>query len=114
MLTPDEARQINGALDALDAVLAGEADVDAFFPDLVDREPALPEHLEGSPEMTIPMPLGPGADPIAYPLIAQLFTRHGFAQVTPDNFAAWSQRPGRALLLFLEDPAATRRPSTSR
>lgn len=54
--------------------------------------------------MTIPMPLGPGADPMAHPLIAQLFTRHGFALVTPENFVAWSQRPGRALLLFLEDP----------
>ena len=55
--------------------------------------------------MTIPMPLGPGADPMAHPLIAQLFTRHGFAWVTPENFPAWTQRPGRALLLFLEDPA---------
>ena len=54
--------------------------------------------------MTIPMPLGPGADPLAHPLIAQLFTRHGFAEVTPENFAAWTQRPGRTLLLFLEDP----------
>jgi len=55
--------------------------------------------------MTIPMPLGPGADPMAHPLIAQLFTRHGFAEVTRENFAAWIRRPGRALLLFLEDPA---------
>jgi len=54
--------------------------------------------------MTIPMPLGPGADPLAHPLIAQLFARHGFAEVTPENFAAWTQRPGRTLLLFLEDP----------
>ena len=55
--------------------------------------------------MTIPMPLGPGADPMAHPLIAQLFTRHGFAEVTPENFATWKQRPGRTLLLFLEAPA---------
>ena len=48
VLTPDEAREINGALDALDAVLAGGADVDAFFPDLADRVPSLPEHLKGS------------------------------------------------------------------
>jgi len=50
VLTPDEARDINAALDALDAVLAGEADVDAFFPDLAGREPSLPEHLKGSLE----------------------------------------------------------------
>jgi hydrogenase-1 operon protein HyaE len=55
--------------------------------------------------MTIPMPLGPGADPMAHPLIAQLFTRHGFAAVTPQSFPTWTQRPGRLLLLFLEDPA---------
>ena len=55
--------------------------------------------------MTIPMPLGPGTDPMAHPLIAQLFTRHGFAEVTRENFAAWIKRPGRTLLLFLEDPA---------
>jgi hydrogenase-1 operon protein HyaE len=55
--------------------------------------------------MTIQMPLGPGADPMAHPLIAQLFTRHGFAEVTPGNFMAWTQRSGRSLLLFLEDPA---------
>ena len=55
--------------------------------------------------MTIPMPLGPDADPMVHPLIAQLFTRHGFAEVTRETFAAWTQRTGRTLLLFLEDPA---------
>ena len=32
-------------LAALDAALAGEADLDAHFADLVNREPELPEHL---------------------------------------------------------------------
>ena len=50
VLAPKEAQEINGALDALDAVLAGDADVDAFFPDLAHREPALPEHLKGNPK----------------------------------------------------------------
>jgi hydrogenase expression/formation protein HypC len=49
VLSADEARQTNGALDALEAVLAGEVDVDAHFADLVDREPALPDHLRGIP-----------------------------------------------------------------
>jgi len=54
--------------------------------------------------MTIAMPLAAGADAMAYPLVAQLFSKHGFAEVTPASFAAWAQRPGRTLLLFLEDP----------
>jgi hydrogenase expression/formation protein HypC len=47
VLSVDEARQTNGALDALEAVLAGDSDVDAHFADLVDREPVLPDHLKG-------------------------------------------------------------------
>jgi len=47
-MTPDEAARTAAALDALAAVLAGEGDVDAYFADLVDREPALPPHLKGS------------------------------------------------------------------
>jgi len=49
-LTPDEARQTGAALDALEAVLAGGTDVDAFFADLIDREPTLPDHLLGKPQ----------------------------------------------------------------
>jgi hydrogenase expression/formation protein HypC len=45
-LTADEADCTNRALDALDAALAGGADVDAFFADLVGREPTLPPHLK--------------------------------------------------------------------
>lgn len=40
-----EAAQTNAALDALQAALEGEEDLGAFFADLVDREPQLPEHL---------------------------------------------------------------------
>jgi hydrogenase-1 operon protein HyaE len=54
--------------------------------------------------MTLAMPLAAGANPLAYPLIAQLFTRHGYANITVDNFDAFTQRPGRTLLMFLEDP----------
>lgn len=54
--------------------------------------------------MTIPMPLAAGAAATDYPLIAQLFVKHGFARVTPETFSAWTQTPGRTLLLFLEDP----------
>jgi hydrogenase-1 operon protein HyaE len=54
--------------------------------------------------MTIPMPLAAGAAATEYPLIAQLFGKHGFAQVTPENFSAWTEAPGRTLLLFIEDP----------
>ena len=54
--------------------------------------------------MTIPMPLAAGSSAMEYPLIAQLFSKHHFAEVTPHDFAAWTDVPGRSLLLFLEDP----------
>ena len=47
VLTADEARKTNGALDALEAVLAGDGATDEHFADLVGREPVLPEHLRG-------------------------------------------------------------------
>jgi len=47
VLSLDEARQTNDALDALGAILAGDCEVDAHFADLVDREPVLPDHLKG-------------------------------------------------------------------
>ncbi|MFZ5558994.1 MAG: HypC/HybG/HupF family hydrogenase formation chaperone [Pseudomonadota bacterium] len=47
VLSPQDAAQIDAALDALAAALAGNADVDAYFSDLVGREPRLPEHLKG-------------------------------------------------------------------
>lgn len=47
-LSAEEAAQTSAALDALDAVLAGEVDVDAHFADLVGREPQLPDHLKGT------------------------------------------------------------------
>ena len=46
LMTVEEAAQTTAALDALDAVLAGAGDVDAFFADLVEREPQLPLHLK--------------------------------------------------------------------
>jgi hypothetical protein len=45
-MTAEEAAQTAAALDALDAVLAGAGEVDAFFADLVEREPQLPAHLK--------------------------------------------------------------------
>lgn len=44
VMSEDEALQTRAALAALDAALKGE-NVDAFFSDLVAREPALPAHL---------------------------------------------------------------------
>jgi len=54
--------------------------------------------------MTIPMPLAAGCSAMEYPLIAQLFSKHHFREVTPQSFAAWTDAPGRSVLLFLEDP----------
>lgn len=44
-MTAEEAMQTNAALDALEAALRGEENLGAFFADLVEREPQLPEHL---------------------------------------------------------------------
>lgn len=50
VLTADEAMQTNAALDALQVALAGGSEFDAYFADLVEHEPQLPEHLrKGTP-----------------------------------------------------------------
>jgi len=50
------------------------------------------------------MPVAAGADPRSFPLIAQLFAKHGFTEVRAENFAAFAQAQGHTLLLFTEDP----------
>ena len=53
----------------------------------------------------IPMPTAEGADVLAsYPLIAQLFSKHGFARLDAGSYAAFADAPGHALVLFTEDP----------
>jgi len=54
--------------------------------------------------MTMPIPPGAGADPRAFALIGELFSRHGFTEVGAENFDAFTGCPGRTLLVFLEDP----------
>lgn len=54
--------------------------------------------------MTIPMPTAAGADPRSFPLIAQLFAKHGYTEVDAANFDTFSQQAGRTLLVFTEDP----------
>ncbi|MEX3936867.1 HypC/HybG/HupF family hydrogenase formation chaperone [Paraburkholderia phymatum] len=39
------ARDIESALASLDAIAHGESGLDAYFADLIDREPELPTHL---------------------------------------------------------------------
>lgn len=45
VMSAEEAALTLEALQALGAALAGDADIDRFFPDLAGREPELPEHL---------------------------------------------------------------------
>ncbi|HSO07069.1 MAG TPA: HypC/HybG/HupF family hydrogenase formation chaperone [Pelomicrobium sp.] len=45
VLSGADAAQIDAALDAVAAALAGNTDVDHYFSDLAGREPQLPEHL---------------------------------------------------------------------
>jgi hydrogenase expression/formation protein HypC len=46
-MTPEEAGETSAALDALEAALAGETDLDRYLADLSTREPQLPPHLRG-------------------------------------------------------------------
>ena len=46
VITADEAARTNDALDALEAVLAGATNLDAYFTDLIDRDHTLPAHTE--------------------------------------------------------------------
>jgi len=47
VLTEDEAREIDRAIDGLEAAFRGDVDLDAFFSDLADGVPTLPAHLRG-------------------------------------------------------------------
>jgi hydrogenase-1 operon protein HyaE len=51
------------------------------------------------------MNLAPDATPASlHPLLAQLVSRHGFAEVTAANFDAFVRTAGHVVLLFTEDP----------
>lgn len=57
-----EAQQARAGRQALAAVMAGGSDVDAFFADLIGREPTLPAHLQvqtPTSAATMPAPLEP-------------------------------------------------------
>ena len=43
-----------------------------------------------------------------HPLIAQLFSKHGYTEVDAGNLDAFRQQSGHALLLFMEDPLRVR------
>jgi hydrogenase expression/formation protein HypC len=46
VISEEQAAEINSALDALEAALRGDTgNLDAFFPDLANRQPELPAHL---------------------------------------------------------------------
>ena len=48
-MTGAEAAQTLAALEALDAAMRGsETSLDAYFADLIGREPQLPDHLKGN------------------------------------------------------------------
>jgi hydrogenase-1 operon protein HyaE len=54
--------------------------------------------------MTQPMPTVAGDDARSFPLIAQLFTKHGYTEVDRDNIGSFTGRPGHVMLLFTENP----------
>jgi hydrogenase expression/formation protein HypC len=47
VLSESEAAGMHAAHRALAALLSGATDIDAYFADLVGREPPLPAHLQG-------------------------------------------------------------------
>jgi len=49
VLSDTEASRMRAARAALAAALAGDDDIDAYFADLVAREPELPAHLRAAP-----------------------------------------------------------------
>ena len=40
----------------------------------------------------------------AHPLVAQLAAKHGFAELCAESFDGWANEPGRAIVVFTEDP----------
>jgi len=46
ILTVDDAARITAAVQAVNLVMQGGADIDHLFADLVDREPQLPEFVQ--------------------------------------------------------------------
>lgn len=48
VLEPERALQIQSALAGLNQLMSGEFDAERWFPDLVNREPQLPDFLKQS------------------------------------------------------------------
>ena len=46
VISEEDAAKISDALEALKLALAGDANIDHLFADLIGREPQLPEHLQ--------------------------------------------------------------------
>ena len=100
----DEAVQTNAALDALEAVIAGEANVDAYFADLAGREPVASDHLKGRANDHLRCPSSPAPTPLASAdraALRQARLHRGRRATTSTPFDA---RAGHTLLLFIEDP----------
>lgn len=52
--------------------------------------------------------IGGSAAPSVHPLVAQLFSRHGCAEITTDNIDAFVGSAGHVALVFTEDPLRVR------
>lgn len=49
-------------------------------------------------------PASAAAADTVHPLVAQLAARHGFAELCAESFDSWANAPGRAIVVFTEDP----------
>ena len=54
--------------------------------------------------MTMPVAAAAAGAGAVHPLVAELASRHGFALLEAHAFDAWAAAPGRALVVFTEDP----------
>jgi hydrogenase expression/formation protein HypC len=48
VLDEEAAMRINAALDAAESIMSEQIDLARFFPDLIGREPELPDFLKGN------------------------------------------------------------------
>ena len=54
VLTVDDAARITDAVQAVNLVMQGDADIDHLFADLVDREPQLPDFIQQNRMVKVP------------------------------------------------------------
>ena len=88
-ITEERARQVDAALDALEAAMNGQTpDVEDAFADIVANTGKFP----------------PNFDLYSHPLFLRMVNEHGFESCDKDTFPQFLQKPGLSMVVFIEDP----------